>query len=113
MKCQCLILTHADAPSIPTGIVLSEKTYDSEFANATLSWNKPTGRVDAYIVNTSTGLSNLQQFNVTTSNLKLDKIQYNINITVNISAVNCVAESERARFSFILSKYPTLFCACK
>ena len=95
-----------DAPSTPTGVLLSEKVYNSsEFASAMLSWNDPTGRVDSYNIKISVGSSDSQQFSVAMPSLKINQIPYNENITVSISAVNCIAESEEVNSSFVISKH--------
>ena len=77
----------------------------SEFASATLSWNDPIGRVDNYNIRISVGSSFSQQYGVAIPSLKLDQIPYNENVTVGISAVNCIAESEEVNISFVISKH--------
>ena len=69
----------------------------------TLNWNDPIGRrVDIKI---SIGSSILQQFSVATSSLVVDQIPYNENVTIGVSTLNCVAESEEVNISFIISNY--------
>ena len=85
---------------------MSEKMYNSsEFASVTLSWNDPVGRVDSYNIKISVGSSNSQQLSATMPGLKVNQIPYNENVTVSISAVNCVAESEEVNISFVISKH--------
>ena len=95
-----------DAPSTPTGVLLRDKLYSSsEFASTILSWNDPIERVDSYNIKISVGSSDSQQFSVATSGLKIKQIPYNENVTVGVSAVNCVAESEEVNVSFIIGKH--------
>lgn len=110
MHINCIIIFYycIAAPGIPTGIVLNNEThYDSMLANATLTWEEPGGRVDTYNVNVSTtGLSTFNlSLSVTESRLTLDGVPYNEDITVTISTVNCVAESEIVNISFVISKH--------
>ena len=94
-----------DAPNTPTGVQVSERVYNSsEFASVTLSWNDPAGRVDSYNIKISVGSNNSQQFSVTVPSLNLNQIPYNENVTVSISVVNCVAESEEVNISFVIGK---------
>ena len=87
------------------GIQVSERMYNStEFASVTLSWNDSEGHIDSYSVKVSVGSSYLQQFSVAVPSLNLNHIPYNENVTVGISAVNCVAESEDINISFIIGK---------
>ena len=92
---------------VPTGIMLNnELHYDSMFANVTLTWNEPGGRMDKYKVNVlTTELNNTLNFSVTESRLTLDEVPYNEDITATVSAVNCVAESEKISISFVISKH--------
>jgi hypothetical protein len=96
-----------DVPSIPTGVLISDKIYNSsEFGSATLNWNDPVGRVDSYNIKISVGSNNSQEFSVAVvPSLNLNQIPYNENVTVSISAVNCVAESEEVNISFNISKH--------
>ena len=95
-----------DAPSTPTGVLISDKMYNSsEFGSATLDWNDPAGRIESYNIKVSVGSNNSQQFSVAVSSLNLNQIPYNENITVSISAVNCIAESEEGNISFVISKH--------
>ena len=74
----------------------------------TLNWNDPVGRIDSYNVRVSVGSSSSQQYyyyGVTVLSLKLDQIPYNENITVGISSVNCIDESEEVSDSFVISKH--------
>jgi hypothetical protein len=99
---------YIDAPNTPTGVQISEKMYNSsEFVSVTLSWNDPAGRVDSYKIKTSS-FSQKLNFSVTIPSVNLNQIPYNENVTVSISAVNCVAESEEVNISFIVGKYSTL-----
>ena len=82
------------------------------FANVSLAWNEPEGRVDNYSIRVSIVGQSLVNFSVTTSNLTLEKIPYNEDITVSISAVNCVAESDKVNISFFISKYLFSTCIC-
>ena len=78
--------------------------YGSTFANVSLSWNEPAGRVDSYSIEvSSTGL--MLSYSVTESELTLDELPYNEDITTTISAVNCAAESEKGNISFVISKH--------
>ena len=84
----------------------NELHYGNMFANVTLTWNEQGGRVDKYNVNVSTvGLSSTFNFSIKESRLTLDEVPYNENITVTVSAVNCVTESEKVNISFVISKY--------
>ena len=86
-------------------MLISDKMYNSsEFGSATLNWNDPVGSIDSYNIKISVG-SNNSQFSVTVPSLNLNQIPYNENITVSISAVNCVAESEEVNISFVISKH--------
>ena len=77
----------------------------SDFASVTLTWSDPVGRVDSYnIIKMSVGSSLSEQYSVAMPSLKLNQIPYNENVTVGISAVNCVAQSEEVNISFIISK---------
>ena len=77
----------------------------SKFASAILSWNEPVGRVDSYNVVISFQSNDSQWFNVAMPGLKVNQIPYNENVTVSISAVNCVNESEEVNISFVISKH--------
>ena len=95
-----------DAPSTPTGVLISDKMYNSsKFGSATLNWNDPAGRIDSYNIKISVGLNNSEQFSVAVPSLNLNQIPYNENVAVSISAVNCVAESEEVNISFVISKH--------
>ena len=72
-------------------------------ANVTLTWDEPGGRVDKYNVNVSTIGQSTLNFSLTKSRLTLDAIPYNQEITVTVSAVNCIAESEEVNISFVIS----------
>ena len=99
------ILINLDAPGAPTGMLLSEEMYNnSGFASVMLSWDDPIGRIDNYSVRISIGSSLSQQFSVVMHSQKLDQIPYNENVTIGISAVNCVAEGEEVSISFIVGK---------
>ena len=101
-----LILQCIDAPSTPTGVLISDKMYNSsEFGSAALNWNDPAGRVDSYFIKISVGSNDSQQFSVAVASLNLNDIPYNENVTVSISAVNCIAESEDINISFVISKH--------
>ena len=76
----------------------------SEFASATLSWNEPVGRVDSYNVMISFESNDSQWFDIAIPGLKVNQIPYNENITVSISAVNCVDESEKWPMRYLLLK---------
>ena len=74
----------------------------------TFNWNDPVGRVDSYNIRVSIGTNPLQQYyfhGITMLSLKLDWIPYNENITVGISSVNCIDESEEVSDSFVISKH--------
>ena len=87
-------------------MLVTDKMYNSsEFGSATLNWNDSAGRVDSYNIKISVGSNNSQQFSVAVPSLNLNQIPYNENVTVGISAVNCVAESEEVNISFVISKY--------
>ena len=95
-----------DAPSTPTGVLISDKMYNSsEFGSATLNWNDPAELIESYNIKISVGSNNSQQFGVAVPSLNLNQIPYNENVTVSISAVNCVAESEEVNVSFVISKH--------
>lgn len=97
---------YVDAPNAPTGVHLSEKMYNSsEFASAMLSWNEPVGQVDSYNVMISFESNDSQWFDIAIPGLKVNQIPYNENITVSITAVNCVSESEEVNISFVISKH--------
>ena len=74
----------------------------------TFNWNDPVGRVDSYNIRVSIGTKNPSQqyyfHGITMLSLKLDWIPYNENITVGISSVNCIDESEEVSDSFVISK---------
>jgi hypothetical protein len=88
-------------------VLNNETHYGSMLANVTLTWEEPGGRVDIYNINVSTTrLSTFNlSFSVTESRLTLDGVPYNEDITVIISTVNCVAESEKVYISFVISKH--------
>ena len=74
----------------------------------TLNWNDPVGRVDSYNIRISIGSSPSQEYyfcGVAVLSLKLDQIPYNENITVGISSMNCIDESEEFSDSFVISKH--------
>lgn len=97
-------LYNIDGPGIPTGLALNEIHHGSRFANVTLAWNEPAGRVDNYSIDVVIiGLT--LNFSTTESKLSLDEILYNEIITVTVRAVNCVAESEKINISFVISKH--------
>ena len=55
------------------------------------------------IIRVSAGLSLSQQYySAVIPGLKLDQIPYNENVTVGISAVNCIDESEEVNISFVI-----------
>jgi hypothetical protein len=102
---QILPNNNVDAPDTPTGVQISEIMYNSsEFASVTLSWNDPAGRVDSYNIKTSSYSQKLN-FSVAMPSVNLNQIPYNENVTVSISAVNCVAENEEVNLSFVIGKY--------
>ena len=73
----------------------------------TLNWNDPVGRVDSYNVKVSIGTNPSEEYyfyGVTELSLKLDQVPYNENITVGITSVNCIDESEEVSDLFIIGK---------
>ena len=82
----------------------NDQHYGSMFVNVTLTWNEPGGRVDKYNVNVTIGLNNTLNFSVTEPRLTLAKVPYNEDITVTVSTVNCVTESQKVNISFVISK---------
>ena len=82
----------------------NDQHYGGMFANVTLTWNKPGGRVDKYNLNVTIGLNSTLNFSVTEPRLTLAEVPYNEDITVTVSTVNCVTESEEVNISFVISK---------
>ena len=82
----------------------NELHYGNLFANVTLTWNELGGCVDKYNVNVTIGLNNTLNFSVMEPRLTLAEVPYNEDITVTVSTVNCVTESEKVNISFVISK---------
>ena len=103
VACHNILMIHkfTAAPGIPTGVALNNEIH---YANVTLTWDEPGGRVDKYNVNVLTIGQTTLNFSMTESRsrLTLDEIPYNQDITVTVSAVNCVAESEKVNILFVI-----------
>ena len=70
-----------------------------------LYWNSPTtGRVDMYHINVSYGLTQSVEYVTTTPTVEVEGIDYDRQIIISITSINCHSQSESAFYNLTISE---------
>ena len=90
-----------DSPSSPVNIEIIDRAYGETSSNVTLMWLPTVERLSHYNIYLNMH-SVLQEFQVNTAMIILQRIPYNQQITASVSAENCFTESEKSNITFII-----------